>query len=366
MEEHREDNAMAISELDEARRRRKDVYALRNDAVEQISLQSDALEDRVEKRWFTCDLPRKTLKELTRRSDAAGLKNFGIWLALLAASGYAGFLAWGTWWAVPAFFVYGTLYSSSDARWHECGHGTCFRTRWLNDFFYHISSFMTLREAYLWRWSHSRHHTYTNWVGLDEEIQVMRPATLMPVFLDFLFLYGGPMELKRIFLHAFGVVTPNAKILVPAGEIPKMMWSSRAYVAVMAGVVGGSIAIGSFLPMMFVVLPRFYGGWLHQIFSLTQHAGLAENKWDHRCNARTVYLNPVYRFLYLNMNYHIEHHIFPMVPFYALPRLHEAVKDRLPRPYAGVIDAYREIIPAIIKQASDPNYYVRRLLPEQG
>ena len=225
---------------------------------------------------------------------------------------------------------------------------------------------MTLREAHLWRWSHSRHHTYTNWVGLDEEIQVKRPATLLPVFCDFLFIVAGWEELKRIYLHAFGFITPNAKILVPTSEIPKMIWSSRAYVAVMVGVVGSSIAIGSFLPIMYVVLPRFYGAWLHQIFSLTQHAGLAENKWDHRCNARTVYLNPIYSFLYLNMNYHIEHHIFPMVPFYALPKLHKAIKDQLPPPYRGVIEVYKEIIPALLKQWRDAHYYVRRPLPKES
>ena len=41
---------------------------------------------------------------------------------------------------------------------------------------------------------------------------------------------------------------------------------------------------------------------------------------------RTVYMNPVLRFLYWNMNYHIEHHMFPMVPYHALPKLHEEMK----------------------------------------
>jgi fatty acid desaturase len=350
--------------LKDARKRREAVYALRPQAVESVALENSGLEERVERQWFTAEIPRKTLKELMKRSNAAGLKSFGLWIALLAGSGYIAFLTWGTWWAVPTFLLYGTIYSSSDARWHECGHGTCFRTRWLNDLFYHLCSFMTFREAYLWRWSHSRHHTYTNWVGLDEEIQVMRPASLVPVLCDFLFIFAGTAELKKIFLHAFGVITPNARILVPASELPKMIWSSRAYVAVIAGVVGASIAVSSFLPIMYVILPRFYGAWLHQIFSLTQHAGLAENKWDHRCNARTVYINPVSRFLYLNMNYHIEHHIFPMVPFYALPMLHEAIKHQLPPPYHGVIGAYREIIPALFKQWRDAHYYVRRPLPE--
>ena len=46
------------------------------------------------------------------------------------------------------------------------------------------------------------------------------------------------------------------------------------------------------------------------------------------------------------MNYHVEHHMFPMVPFHALPRLHELIKDDLPPPNPSILDAYREMIPA--------------------
>ena len=35
---------------------------------------------------------------------------------------------------------------------------------------------------------------------------------------------------------------------------------------------------------------------------------------------RTVLMNPVSRFIYWNMNYHVEHHMFPMVPYHALPQ----------------------------------------------
>ena len=114
---------------------------------------------------------------------------------------------------------------------------------------------------------------------------------------------------------------------------------------------------------MFVVLPRFYGGALSQLFNLTQHAGLDEDVHDHRLNTRTVLLNPVFSFLYANMNYHIEHHMFPMVPYYNLPKLHELVKDQCPPPYPGLWEAYREIIPALIRQRKDPSWYVQRPLP---
>jgi fatty acid desaturase len=69
--------------------------------------------------WYRPDIPRQTLKQSMKRSDAPGLKNFGLWISLLLASGAVALYAWGTWWAVPAFFVYGTIYCSSDARWHE-------------------------------------------------------------------------------------------------------------------------------------------------------------------------------------------------------------------------------------------------------
>jgi fatty acid desaturase len=76
------------------------------------------------------------------------------------------------------------------------------------------------------------------------------------------------------------------------------------------------IAIGtmSLIPLMLIGLPRLYGAWHHVMTGLLQHGGLAENVIDHRLNSRTVLMNPISRFIYWNMNYHIEHHMFLMVP----------------------------------------------------
>ena len=339
-------------------------YSLSGGYEGALALDDDQIEDRVEEQWWSPDIPRKDLKALMKRSDIPGLGQFGLWIALLAGSGYLAYLSWGTWWAIPAFLIYGTIYSSSDARWHECGHGTVFRTRWLNQLFYHISSFMTLREAFLWRWSHSRHHTNTYFVGRDPEIQVKRPADLVAIVLDFFYLRGGLPEVWRLFRNALGWLNSDVRDFVPESERAKMIWSSRVYVAIIAGFAIWSIAIGSFLPMMFVALPRFYAGWLHQLLGLTQHAGLGENVPDHRMNTRTVHINPIFRYLYMNMNYHIEHHALPMVPYHALPKLHKAIKDQMPRANPSLWDAYREIVPAIIKQATqDADYRIEREIP---
>jgi fatty acid desaturase len=63
------------------------------------------------------------------------------------------------------------------------------------------------------------------------------------------------------------------------------------------------------------------------------------------------------------MNYHIEHHMFPMVPYYRLAELHEELKTDMPTPYRSLWAAYREIIPAVVRQLRDPTYFIKRELP---
>src|SRR5690606_25997832 len=122
-------------------------------------------------------------------------------------------------------------------------------------------------------------------------------------------------------------------------------------------------ALGSILPAMLIGLPRFYGAWHHVRTGLTQHAGLAEATLDHRLNSRTVYLNPVSRFVYWTMTYPVEHHMFPMVPSHALPALHEEMKADCPPAYPSLWAAYREIVPTVLRQLRDPTHFVRRQLP---
>jgi fatty acid desaturase len=314
--------------------------------------------------WYASTIPRARLKELMRRRDGPAIRDTLIWFAALGLSGWLGYYFWGTWWAVPAFAVYGVLYgSASDARWHECGHGTAFKTQWMNDVVYHLASFMVLRESTSWRWSHARHHTDTIIVGRDPEIAVPRPPDIAGILMNLLYLKGGYAELKKTFIHTSGRLTADEATYIPAEERKQVYFTARVYVAIYLAFIGWAVAIQSFLPLMYVLLPSFYGAWLMIVFGLTQHAGLAEDVLDHRLNCRTIYMNPVLRFLYWNMNYHLEHHMFPMVPYHALPALHAEVKADMPTPYPGLLAAYREIIPALLKQTKDPRYFVKRDLP---
>ena len=315
--------------------------------------------------WYSCPIPRKELKELMKRTDGPAIRDTLIWFAALAVTGGLGAYFWGTWWAAPFFFLYGPLYgSASDSRWHECGHGTAFRTRWMNDAVYHVACFMILREPTVWRWSHTRHHTDTVIVGRDPEIAAPRPVNLAAILLNFFAIRNTVTGLRKLALHATGVLTAEEQTFIPQMEQWKVFGIARLYLALLGLVILACIWSSSLLPAMLAGLPTLYGGWLSHFFGLTQHAGLAEDVLDHRLNTRTVYMNPVFRFMYWNMNYHVEHHMFPMVPYHALPRLHEAIRHDCAPPYKSCWQAYREIIPALWRQARDPAFHVRRPMPD--
>ena len=92
--------------------------------------------------WYRPEVDRKTLKVLIKRRDLPGLIHFFLYFLSLFISGYLAYVTLGTWWTYLFFFIYGTIYAFSVANWHETVHRTAFRTRWINEFFYHISSFM--------------------------------------------------------------------------------------------------------------------------------------------------------------------------------------------------------------------------------
>ena len=314
--------------------------------------------------WYTCPIPKDKMRQLLARRDWPGIRDTFLWFALLIACGVGGFMLWGTLWAIIPFALYGVIYAStSDSRWHESSHGTVFKTDWMNNALYEVASFMVFRESTTWRWSHTRHHTDTIIVGRDPEIAVPRPANITNMICAFFGFKGAWAELKKMFIHSTGKMTDAEKTFVPEDEWSSVYYKARIYLLIYASVIGASIYFQSILPLMYIGLPVLYGSWLMPIYGLTQHTGLAEDVLDHRLNCRTVEMNFINRFFYWNMNYHIEHHMFPLVPYHALPELHKEMKDDCPKPYTSIWDAWKEIIPAVLKQAKDPRFFVTRKLP---
>jgi len=314
--------------------------------------------------WYTCYVPRESMRTLLKRKDGPAIRDTVIWFALMFGFAAIGIYYWLSWISVVSFMLYGIIYAStSDSRWHESSHGTAFKTDWMNNWLYEIASFMVMRESVVWRWSHNRHHSDTIIVGRDPEIVSPRPVKLRALLGGLINWSSMPNYFLQMIRHSYGKMSESEKMFIPETEFKKIYIRARITLLIYGLVIASAVYFQTIIPLLLIGLPNIYGAWLMPIYGLTQHAGLAENVLDHRLNCRTVYMNTINRYLYWNMNYHIEHHMFPLVPYHALPKLHQLVKEDMPAPYPGLFAAWKEIIPALLKQRKDPTYHVKRQLP---
>ena len=93
------------------------------------------------------------------------------------------------------------------------------------------------------------------------------------------------------------------------------------------------------------LIPTFITNFLVNVRGLTQHS-LADIS-DPLLASRSIRTRPWVAFLYLNENFHLEHHLHPAVPFYHLPRLHAMLAESLPR--ALVVPSYTWFVWAFLK-----------------
>ncbi len=140
---------------------------------------------------------------------------------------------------------------------------------------------------------------------------------------------------------------PADHYFVPVEEIPRIYSEARYTIAIYAAI-AAAIYFGSWAPVISWLLPRFIGEPFRRWNNLTEHCGLPEGP-DLRENTRTTLTWKWLETVMWNMYYHAEHHISPMVPFHALPVLHEAIGDKLHTDrglinvHLKTIDYYRDL-----------------------
>ena len=280
-------------------------------------------------------LERKTLKSLCRRSDTPGLVFLAKWMLSLLLTGYLVHLAMGSAWLWPALFVYGTVISlPAYAMSHESAHGTAFRTRWLNEIVFWITSLIYLEEPLHRRYTHTNHHTYTWHVGKDSQMPFDTPVTLRIWLLEMSGWALTHFHLLTLFRLVSGRYTDVMREVIPNDEFPRIRRNATIFLAIYCGIAAAIIA-GAHWLLWYFVIPLFLGRIAVTAFGLIQHVEMAENAPSIIDSTRSFRTNALASFLYLNMENHIEHHLYPQVPFYSLPELSNEIRDQLPDPDPG-------------------------------
>jgi fatty acid desaturase len=300
-------------------------------------------------------LARKQLKALARREDRPGLIYLAQWIAFLAATATLIWLALGTWWVWPAMLLHGVLLTVPSYSFsHECAHGTAFRTRWLNEAVLWVTSLIYMEEPLHRRYTHTNHHTYTWHVDLDSQMPFDTPMDFKGWLAEITGLALARFQLKVLWLLAIRRYSPIMREVIPADELPRLTRNARVFIAIYA-TLAGLIAAGYLWPLWFLALPRILGAPVMLLFTLIQHVEMQENSPSILQSTRSFRTSWLGRFLYMNMNNHVEHHLYPQVPFYALPQLNRAVADQIPQPDPGFWRTNLEVLSVVIRRSLGRN-----------
>ena len=320
--------------------------------------------------WYRVPLDRALLAELNQRDDAAGFVQTLGHLGVIAATGALSWYAYDNWsWPVLllCLWLHGEVYAFLLNGFHELCHSTVFKTRGLNRFFLLFISFISgSNHVFFWA-SHQEHHKYTLHQPDDMEVilpveitlksflltSFINPQGFVTRYRDWVLLSLGHMQgdwMKTLF--------PDSK---PARRNELIAWARILLVSHTAIIVVGWLTGLWIIPILITFAP-FYGGVMLFLCNNTQHVGLQDDVEDFRLCTRTILLNPVLKFLYWHMNYHIEHHMYAGVPCYKLERLHHAIKHELPPTPNGLVATWTVIIRILKRQKVEPSYeYVPEL-----
>ena len=338
--------------------------------------------------WYRCGIESARLRELSRRNDRQGWFQAGGHLVLFVLTGSLVFYCWlhGYWLGFfVALFAHGTVGSFFvGVAPHELGHGTVFRTKWLNKFFLYLFSLLSWWDPFDYASSHTYHHRYTLHPEGDRENLLPLHPNVGKTFILQLFTVnlltqrgrtfgkGGLISTVWVTIQAaFGNVGSkaisinewlNALHEDQPGQYRKSILWSRALLLFHGTVLAVAILSGLWvLPLILTFFP-FIANWLAYAVGMTQHCGLRENVADFRKSVRSITLNPLAEFLYWRMNWHIEHHMYAGVPCYNLKKLHRLIAHDMPAPRT-LWGAWREMLDIWEKQQSNPGYQFDTPLP---
>jgi fatty acid desaturase len=209
---------------------------------------------------------------------------------------------------------------------HELYHSRVFSKPRINKFLFRLASYLTWSNPEFFRISHNHHHrdTFSESDAEGHNIQEWSLLTVVQyVCIDFRQL---TRRISYAFINSFG-------LKLQRGLLQKIEWQYQKESIAMIifhGIVHATlwyILRALHANVMWLLLP-FTGQIFNRLLAQAQHIGLAAFKEEGPLrHSRTLLLPRWFEFLYAGMNYHAEHHLFPVVPYYNLPLLNTLLVD---------------------------------------
>ena len=349
--------------------------AITHTTMPQVAPTQPTFDSNFKVNWYRTPIDRDLLRELSQRN------NFRAWVQTLLHLGfffatailaYCVFLtisATNWYWSIPllliTLFVHGTIGPFMGLiAVHELQHRTVFKSKNLNVFFEVLYSFLSWSDHIWYRESHAIHHQATCQSSNDGEVRLPIKITFRRWRVWLGLLAWNPLttwqRLVTVWRHANGEVRgdwykhvlpeSNRKLRTKHRNWARILLLGHSLLAILFIVSGHAFLIVT------ITFGTFYCGWLGFLCGVPQHYGLNSNEPDFRMNTRTFTCSWLPAFYYWNMQYHLEHHMYPAVPFYNLPKLRKAIEHDLPPATHGLYSTWKDLINLKRKFRTDPNY----------
>lgn len=249
--------------------------------------------------------------------------DLALWIILAAPAIY--FHRW--WLTALSIFVIGFgPFHDLLVQGHEGTHDLISRDRRVNDLFTWFTLALPGISAEAHRRFHLDHHHYAH-TAQDPEYRFFdRVVRGVPGWAYFFI----PM-FAQIGVNAYGLQKK-----MPAQVRRRIVQELGGAVLLHAAI---AITLGWRRYLLFVIAPMMTGLYVASVLrSVTEHHDVGEgSEWT---NARSIVTHPLIEFLWSNVNYHLEHHLYPSVPYHALPKLREALSPEFRVHHSNVAKGY--------------------------
>lgn len=274
-------------------------------------------------RQVIANLDKDQRASLLTRSDRAGLTRLAGHLAVLGLTG-----TW-IWHAAPlwhfAMLIHGIALIFLFTLLHECVHKTPFATHKLNTVVAAVCGFILLLPAQWFTYFHLAHHRHTHDPQHDPELATPKPQSRRQYLV---YMSGVPVWWSQIRVLASNAGNGPIEKFVPIDKHTKIRREARLVISLYALVALSSWYAGSQILLWLWIGPAILGQPFLRGYLLAEHT-LCPHVSNMLENTRTTFTNAMIRFITWNMPYHVEHHVYPAVPFYKLPEFHEIIKQQL-------------------------------------
>tara|TARA_B100000959_G_C14732769_1_gene521730 strand:- start:169 stop:789 length:621 start_codon:yes stop_codon:yes gene_type:complete len=170
------------------------------------------------------------------------------------------------------------------------------------------------------------HHSYTQHPEKDPD-RIPFPKSYFEYLKHITSLVIWIRIIDNLYRHFLGKINSSEKEYIPSSQINALILESRLMIFGYFIIFLVSIYFQTIFFLVYWFIPRILGEPFLRLFRMSEHTGKEESP-NMIANTRTSYPSRFVKFLYWNMPYHLEHHIYVNIPFHKLPAFHKTIKSK--------------------------------------